>query len=361
MNKNSHHWGFRYLCCITTAIVSTISVAGEGDVKLIEKISSQLSENEVLLKTWSGSAKIHDTAKIEDFEQHTDFHLKFGWDRSSDRWFFVLKCVRQDFPGHNSDQPGNLVDTETGFVFRDGRYSRYTASAAAADGTRTQAVVHDASLKSKPGWFSVFFDPHMVYQLRSDPANTRLTNALKAWNASWNGSTVTRVGDIVKLAEINTAIPDAKAEYEFDLNRGGQLTELACSDSTTSESWTADWEQVGGAWVPLKITLSNRNSSNINTRTITFEHNVVNEPMGDDRFQIETIGVQPGAVVTDKISNTTSIYRENEIAPPPDPTDAQKAPRQRKKPWTPIFLAVNGVVLALLIGIGFIRNRSQKR
>ncbi|MBS0206680.1 MAG: hypothetical protein JSS49_27705 [Planctomycetes bacterium] len=201
-------------------------------------------------------------------------------------------------------------------MFRDGRYSRYTASAAAADGTRTQAVVHDASLKSKPGWFSVFFDPHMVYQLRSDPAEKRLTNTLNAWNASWNGSTVTRDGDIVKLAEINKAIPEAKAEYAFDLNCGGHLTKLNCSDSTTSESWTADWEQVGGAWVPLKIVLSNQSPSNINTRTIAFEHNVVNEPMGDDRFQIETIGVQPGAIVTDKISNTTSIYREDEIAPP---------------------------------------------
>lgn len=168
-------------------------------------------------------------------------------------------------------------------------------------------------IRTKPGSifgeFTCDFDAIIYLRVQQLDVHDRLMNFYNSRNNTGPFRiTVTREKELVHFV---CETGPLKTWYVFDLTQGGSPVEWGGSSPSINAKCTRRFEKVNGVWVPKHATAHSlyTESGAVLESNITWEKNIVNEPIPETEFQPERLGVRPGDMVTDRRTGKTYIFQ----------------------------------------------------
>ncbi len=327
------------LCLSPTTGVGQI----RGDKALLELVASEWRANIAAIRTWQGKveyterihAKFSKGPKGKEKEAWEDrktvTQLEFAYDVAANKYVFFATQTQQ-LPGkdgqrgHKSGRMGwGAIRTSKGY-FRvpewqmDGKENRQ----------RPSLILQTPEAEST-GDFSPDFDPMWYFRLSSMDVYDRLMFFHKhADLPSMQTVTVSRERNLVTLT---LGKPETGMnKHVFDLDQGSNPVEFANVGSPVLGPETRSFEKVGSIWVPKTATVINLNAETgrLLERSITWIENVLNEPIPEEMFSPETIGIRQRDLVQDA---RVGVQYRYDAASPPEELDI------RKTNWVPYLVA----------------------
>jgi len=289
-----------------------------GDPELMRLIAEADRANREKILTWQGSASIRssylpaDTAENR-LQLQSEISVQFSYNRAlrAKRWdVSVLRHGRSDGTAQISKRSRGLLLEDT--LYRIGPYL------ATEDDRRQPCHIYDASepyrqtLDLSDGAFDPFsyFSPSPInYQNRYE--------SLKE-STGREGGGLRRLTRNADLIIYETVLGDNVNIYTFDVSQGCNLVKLyGEGPSSAPYEWSCQYEEIEGIWLPKRITIEqgprdDRGASPL-TDIIVFTHDLLNAPIAESHFSLESLGIAPGTAIFDE-----RIKRQYPYEPAPD-------------------------------------------
>jgi hypothetical protein len=318
-------------------------------------VASEYRSNTKAIQTWRG--KVRYTERVSDKskkgrkdklnegweDRETVTELEFAYDFAAKKYIFFATQSEQsrNKEGQARNKTGRIgwggIRTAKGYY----RVPEWRMDGNEGQVTRPSLLLQPLDSAS-PGDFSPDFDPLWYFRLNGDDVYERLMFFHK--NAELKSMEDVAVSRERNLVTLTLGKPEkAINKYVFDLDQGGNPIEVSGSGRAVSATDARSFVKVGTIWVPKTATARNTNIKvgRLFERKMSWLENVVNEPIPEEVFLPEKIGLRTRDLVQD--SRTGIQYRYEAAALPEELI-------VRKRNWVPylvfgILAAVAGILL----------------
>ena len=289
---------FIAVCCALAMSLPTL--ADELDLDLLKALLRMHQANQEQIVTWSGQVRVEaHKVRPDDSGYHMVSNVTFVQDKSQGkrwRWDVVLNETIQG--GVFSPRGPESLETHDEMVRDDGyfRYEKGFLPAGESEWQRTMVVWPKEEAVARVAMTSRSFDPDWYFTTegRSIPQMLQLMIDDPAFA---EGVTVTRDGALVTIENRGENID---SRYQFDLSKGGNLTEYVVSRGASTWEIAMEYTQQGDVWVPSRYhKTTNTPRTGEHTREVVWTSQEINEPVPASEFTMEAMGILPRARVTD--------------------------------------------------------------
>ena len=122
---------------------------------------------------------------------------------------------------------------------------------------------------------------------------------------------IRREGNLVILE-----YPKGKWRYVFDVSKGCNLVRFETRDPSRGYvgDWKVDYQHVGGAFVPARMVWrregKKKGEKDVSLTEVEFPENLVNVPLDPSEFELDALGVKPGALVMDQRTGLSYTHKD---------------------------------------------------
>jgi hypothetical protein len=301
--------------------VSVASADDEPDFEILKVVAAARAENIEGLATWQGRATLTWDRRFESGELDSYFSFKsdFAYDRSTDsaRWgvlvderrYNLAVAVSDPVTPDNPEFFGGMVKGDLHYRFAPGEITK--------DGEKLNTLVIVPRQGQRIEGFSTDFHPMWYLAHYGQDINDELLYAYtnrEILNTAEIRHSISRQANVIVWEKQSEAVVN---RFHFDLSKGGSLLRYEAQNEKKAgrEVWEWQWENYSGVWLPsaLEYNSSGRLSDGTfssNSVHVEFLENRVNEPLHEDEFSVEHLGVKRGTLVSDNIAGISYRYGE---------------------------------------------------
>jgi hypothetical protein len=317
----------------------------KGSLELLDRIAVAHTSNREKVATWEGEVLVEIYAKRSEKLVEQTAEVRFAFDRGREAWLYHWTYVKT--------RGGALDGAQSGGMFLD---SSWHSCVPQVPGKNTvQGVAVRPGAPPSGGPMTAAFDPMYYFKVRDDELKEKIENWLNHADSEWLTLLIEREGDRVTVDQGNVNIPFATARYVFDLSQGGNMTSLVGRDDVREERWSTDWEERAGVWLPKRSSYENEKheGDEVSRKTVSWQRSVLNEPIAEETFTLDTMGVVPGALISDHRVGKQWRYKADEFAE----AESEPPPLQGRRGRALVAVACSVLLLGLVAGILAWRRR----
>jgi len=331
-----------------------------GDSAVLEQIAVTHEANLVKIQTWQGNARIERRTTRASEDSTTTARIWFALDRDREAWIYRWWWEPVTRPS------GNVIEqAETGGMYVDDMWHVYGLPYVGGLHQR-RGIVITPGYPDRVGPLTGVFDPTYFFGVWNDSVQKKIRVWRDNEDSSWLKLTIRREETRVNITEENVNIPGASVEYQFDLSNGANVTSVTADDGVIKEHWDNSWQKVDEVWVPREaIYLRKKHGSGEEWReVIAWSEMALNIPLPEKTFTLDSLGADPGTIISDYRLGKGSVYKENEYKelnqPAPMPTEKLKA-RPGVRFGRRLLIIINMILLpVVLAGIIWMLHRKRK-
>ena len=359
--------------------------ADVGDAELLRTVSQEHRSNIERIRTWSGTIRESMDSAIpvqgnDPFVIHSKAIIEFACDRPRKSFRSNYLCMDRTTEGEleGVDSDNQPVRPGMGVMVVDDCYYRCSydagidwlpAQKGASDerGTASRvpltrvAVIRPAGERRKPEALGNEIDPFYWFTYRGKDTG-ECFGVYSGW-AEEKADFSSRVTVGHERDRVTLRIGDSNGHnrYVADLQQGANLVEYDAADSTgTRENWKYEYESVSGIWVPKQVRLEIHGPDGSHyVRTLSWEKNVVNEPVEETEFALTKLGLRRGDKVQDERTGEDYVVQGHEY-PASDAETGQVAVQSRTFSRT-VLLAGCVALLLLILAVFALRRQGNRR
>lgn len=291
----------------------------QSNAELLRMVQKGYQANLEKLRTWQGKAQVRLLAEnwgqCDKIAIDSDVDFVFDADRKAVRWNYRQTSKARHEGGEAVELPRIFSNkmTRDGKVFLMGPY----------DAPREEGQNHYLTIDSADSYKveNTAYDFHpLLYFTHPTGLGSSLLDTLQFYSEVLQTPDpkhkVIREGSRVTLQVTNEEL-EIVNRYTFDLSQGCNLVEYYGSDPRITDTWTIEYTQVNGVFVPVKHAHANEDKTKDplkrTVREAYFVTNVVNEPVPEEAFALEKLGVRAKDVINDKIVGVRYSYKNPRI------------------------------------------------
>ncbi|HMO83949.1 MAG TPA: hypothetical protein PKC18_03415 [Lacipirellulaceae bacterium] len=306
---------------------NTAVLADEADWAIVDDIVAAHRKNRDAVRSWQGRVEAVDTRREADRPEST-------W---SNTVHFAYRAAPYallwTWQRHRGAETSPL--TSNGLIAE----GRMTTLSVHEDRPATPSIIIQTPERMNRGVLTETFDPLYFFGYRGEDLAPRLLSIREQARHPEAPWTISRRDDEIV---VEVELPDLLNRYVIDQAKGGTLAryESGMRDLhgrlLSREDWVWAYDQIQGAWVPVKLRYENRKYvatpagdgefagplQSEKIRDFRWIESLVNQPIGDDRFSLPSIGVKPGDVISDGVTGAVyefSLGADQEPPAPPFP------------------------------------------
>ena len=293
----------------------------KGDPALLRQAAQLHKANREKIVTWSGRVLVSDREELEGQEiSRAESEVNFFAGIPSNRLRFHWNVTFR-----SGGTVANPVNSKNGLIATE----RYTSVSRHKDPEKLQTVISiEPAKRLRVGPLSEDFNPMFYFDDNAGRIDKFFASiADNAENPKLSDWVVSQTGNLVTL---RVEAENVYNEYVVDMAAGATLSRYRAGDTDGDEAYDWQYESKDGVWIPITWKCvkherwrseNNRRVPTKEVRTITrivrWEVSRLNEPIADEEFSIDKLGIKDGEWVTDRINRPGFSYR----APPEKTTE----------------------------------------
>ncbi|MBN1436358.1 MAG: hypothetical protein JW936_04730 [Sedimentisphaerales bacterium] len=313
------------LCWLMVCAMGAVVWGLEGDAELLRLVADEYERNQEGLHTWGGTITTEEHCWMNRGSSESSDEVADSWTASGSfrgemlvdmdtgmRWW--NNYVEEATPGASGNEE-HRAGWYRGMMREDADYAMHYEAAEARPRMleiSAKGEMNGTELRGAGGFlgFDPFYTWHHVMGGLIVPGSGSARYAYERAD-EMEGVRVYREGDRVTLdlgssAELSeTSLMDRMV---FDLAQGGNVVELERTEGVFESRLEAEYEEMEGVFVLKGITLdSTFREEGTNGEAhlrLTVETNMVNEPVAEEEWGLDRIGLRLGDNILDRRTNT---------------------------------------------------------
>lgn len=292
-----------------------VSAPLQGDKELLMIVRDAYQANIERVATWQGHAEVKSESENLGYDRRRiESQVGFVYDRERQavRWNWLDSADEAVVDNKTTRFRRSFVNKmlRNGTLYRLGPFDAvrkdtpYTLNINSSDGFRAVNTSDD-------------FDPMLFL---THPTGNGGPSMVELLNMYYDNSddpdidaTVTRKGDKVIL-HVDNESASLITHLEFDLLQGCALVSYSVSTPMITQTRTYEYEQISGVFVPKRFiyehdTRKEGAKTKTRMREVVFTQNSINEPIPESEFSFESLGVQPGDRISDRLMGVAYAYK----------------------------------------------------
>ena len=283
-----------------------------GDAELLLMLADGFVRNHEGLRTWQGNATIQ-SLNTRDGASASEAITEVSF--VSDR---AQRSVAWNWTQTQGSRDGQRVEPFTASGMIVGQQTTSIQAHVSTNRPTGLGVVVDSAVPGPQPLDAIAnaFDPYAYfYQPTHDTSRFLRWNYDNRANVNIYPIDVTREGSriTVEASDRQDGRVMVLNRYVFDVDQGCNLVEYEGRDDTNETHRLVEYAKIGGVFVPAKVTdrsiIHRDEETTSRDMTITFALQRVNEPVAENAFTFEGIGVQVGDNIFDNIAGINYVYQ----------------------------------------------------
>lgn len=303
----------RALVLITLLLAGRAEAEVTGDLSLLTKVAALQKKNLDAIEQWSGRAELKFRKRSpEGYDLTYSVDARFWHDAvaraSCFSWLITESSTRFDA---RENLVNSLQGHRAGELQLGEDYYIMPLSAVKPDYVPVVQLVP----RREPTFGSVSqkFYPMSYFRIWNEKSEEFFARKLKYSGEEWMHIHIRQEGQQVLLDTGGARYPEFRKQYVFDLSQNGLLVKFEARDPKRGESQRQTYREFSGVYLPVHTVYRNArfDGTDVSEKEVHWKDQTLNEPIPEESFTLEAMGVPAGAQVVD--IQTRQTYR---YAPP---------------------------------------------
>ncbi|QDU36499.1 hypothetical protein Mal4_07850 [Maioricimonas rarisocia] len=304
--------GVAVLLLLTTLLllVSRAEAEVTGDLSLLTKVADLQKKNLDAIEQWTGRAELKFRKRApEGYDLTYSVDARFWHDAvaraSCFSWLITESSTRFDA---RENLVNSLQGHRAGELQLGEDYYIMPLSAVKPDYVPVVQLVP----RREPTFGSVsqMFYPMSYFRLWNSKSEEFFAKMLKYSGEEWMHIHIRQEGQQVLLDTGGARYPEFRKQYVFDLSQNGLLVKFEGRDPKRGESQRQTYREFSGVYLPVHTVYRNarHDGTDVSEKEVHWKDQTLNEPIPEESFTLEAMGVPAGAQVVDIQTRQTYRY-----------------------------------------------------